>query len=356
MQREFCNRLILWMRISTALLLVSQAAGADETDSRLDGTDWRLVEFQSMDDTIGTQRPQDASLYTMSLKADGSVALRLNCNRAMGTWSAESSDNGYSGRFEFGPLATTRAMCPPPSMDQQISSHARYIRSYLIQGKRLYLSLMADAGIYVWEEGTLSSATQTLFTAPENGGPRNWEVRVSTRLNLREHPSTRARVISRYSSATLLDNLGCQHAERRTWCDVQQLDGGPRGYVAAEFLKPARSPDGSVTMGPDDSALRAGQGRFDAQGQVPCAQFIGQPMMSCAFGVARAGGGYATVVIKLPDGSSRAIFFRMGKPIGADTSQADGYPDFRATRENDLHMIRIGDERYEITDAVILGG
>lgn len=79
-------------------------------------------------------------------------------------------------------------------------------------------------------------------------------------------------------------------------------------------------------------------------------------MMECQFGVARAGGGYATVVIKKPDSITRAIFFRMGKPTGADTSEADGYPEFRANKENDLHLIRIGNERYEIPDAVILDG
>jgi hypothetical protein len=60
-------------------------------------------------------------------------------------------------------------------------------------------------------------------------------------------------------------------------------------------------------------------------------------------------------VIQKPDGRARAIFFRMGKPIGADTSQADGSPEFGATKESDLHLIRIGDERYEIPDAIVLG-
>jgi hypothetical protein len=46
-----------------------------------------------------------------------------------------------------------------------------------------------------------------------------------------------------------------------------------------------------------------------------------------------------------PRPESRAIFFRMGSPIGADTSQADGTPDLRATSESDLHLIRIGTER-----------
>jgi len=194
----------------------------------------------------------------------------------------------------------------------------------------------------------------TVPAAPEDGGPRDWEV---TRvLSLHEQPSAKAKIIAKYAPGTILDNLGCQRAEGRIWCDVQQLGGGLRGYVSAEYLKPAMSPDGSAAMGPDDSALRAGQGNFDATGPIPCAFYKGQPMGQCEFGVARAGGGYATVIIKKPDGRTRAIFFRMGKAIGADTSQADGYPEFRATRESDLNLIRIGDERYEIPDAVIFGG
>ena len=72
--------------------------------------------------------------------------------------------------------------------------------------------------------------------------------------------------------------------------------------------------------------------------------------------VTRAGGGYATVVVTKPDGRTRALFFRMGRPIGADTSEADGAGAFDADKEVDLHRIRVGNERYEIPDAVVLGG
>lgn len=193
--------------------------------------------------------------------------------------------------------------------------------------------------------------------APEDGGPRNWQVAgVSTGLNLREQPTTRAPILTTFSLGTILDNLGCRRSDDRVWCDVQLFGGGPRGFVAAEFLKPAVSPDGSIATGPDDSALRAGRGEFDATGKIPCAQHGGQPTTECEFGVARAGGGYATVVITRADAPSRAIFFRMGKPIGADTSEADGYPEFRATKGSDLNIIRVGEERYEIPDAVVLGG
>jgi len=127
------------------------APAASPLPAALAGTEWRLVEFQSMDDAAGTQRPSDPALYTMSLQGDGSVAMRLNCNRATGTWQAQAGPEGASGVFTFGPLAATRALCPPPSMDERVTSQASYVRSYVLKDGKLYLSLMADGGIFVWE-------------------------------------------------------------------------------------------------------------------------------------------------------------------------------------------------------------
>jgi heat shock protein HslJ len=117
----------------------------------LAGTEWRLVEIQSMDDSVGSKRPLDPSLYTMRLNGDGTVNMRLDCNRANGSWSAQPSADPSNGRFEFGPLAGTRALCPPPSLDEQVTAQAQYVRSYLLKDGRLYLSLMADGGIVAWE-------------------------------------------------------------------------------------------------------------------------------------------------------------------------------------------------------------
>ena len=128
---------------------VPAAAGGPLADTR-----WRLVHFQSMDDATGTVRPDDSSRYVMHLHGDGTVTMRLNCNRANGRWSAEPASDTSSGRFEFGPLAATRAACPPPSMDEMITTQAQYVRSYLLKDGRLYLSLMADGGIFAWEPDT----------------------------------------------------------------------------------------------------------------------------------------------------------------------------------------------------------
>ena len=106
----------------------------------------------------------------------------------------------------------------------------------------------------------------------------------------------------------------------------------------------------------ESSSARAGRGQFDATTEIPCAQHKGQPMMQCPLGVARDGGGSATVVVTFPDGRKRAIFFEKGQAISADLSQADGNMEFHATKKDGLYMIEAGDERYEIFEAVVFGG
>jgi heat shock protein HslJ len=104
-----------------------------------------------MDDAIGSVRPAALSLYTMSLNRDGTVVIRLNCNRATGSWSIQPGDDPSSGRFQFGPLAATRAVCSSPSLDERFVAHAAYVRSYLLKDGMLALSLMADGGVYLWK-------------------------------------------------------------------------------------------------------------------------------------------------------------------------------------------------------------
>lgn len=168
---------------------------------------------------------------------------------------------------------------------------------------------------------------------------------VSDALDIRAAPSTRAAVVAAAPSGTLLRNYGCRGAEGRRWCEVERVDGDTdRGWAAAEYLEAAGGPE------------RAGQGIFDAGGWIDCAQAASQPLTRCGFGVAREGGGTATVVVTKPDDIDRMLFFQNGEFLGANTSQADGYPDYGATKDGDVFRVSVGDERYEIVEAVIFGG
>ena len=119
----------------------AQVAPPQET---LAGTSWQLVRFQGGDGKVLT--PDDRSKYTLAFNADGRVAARLDCNRGTGSWKSAGQ-----GQLELGPMAVTRAMCAPGSIDHEISKRLFYVRSYVMKDGRLFLSMMADGGVFELE-------------------------------------------------------------------------------------------------------------------------------------------------------------------------------------------------------------
>jgi heat shock protein HslJ len=110
----------------------------------LAGTSWQLVKIQGMDDT--TVVPDDRSKYTIAFESDGTVNVLFDCNRGHGTWKSSGPN-----QLEFGTMATTLMMCPPGSLDNRLARDWPNVRSYTMKDGHLYLSLMADGGIYEYE-------------------------------------------------------------------------------------------------------------------------------------------------------------------------------------------------------------
>ncbi len=193
------------------------------------------------------------------------------------------------------------------------------------------------------------------IAAPEDGGPRRWQVTADDGAELRASPASDAPAIGVLADGAILANLGCTPAGSQVWCKVRPLHGRTRGYVAAEFLRPARGPDGSVPMGADDSAERAGRGDFDASGTLSCAQVRGQPMGHCAFGVARGTSGDATLVVTFSNGFKRTLFFAHGRFISANATMSGNGFDTDWRIEDGRHLIRVDGQRYALSDAVVFG-
>lgn len=131
--------------------VAAAAPAAAPAIAGLGGTNWQLVRFEGGDGAVLI--PDESSKYTLQFAADGSVAVRLDCNRGRGTWKEPQP-----GALELGPLALTRAACPPGSMHDQIARQWPYIRSYLIRDGHLHLALMADGGIYEFAPMTAAAA------------------------------------------------------------------------------------------------------------------------------------------------------------------------------------------------------
>jgi membrane-bound inhibitor of C-type lysozyme len=59
----------------------------------------------------------------------------------------------------------TRAMCPPGSIHDQLVTHWPAVRSYVLRDGRLFLSLMADGGIYEFEPRVTAEAPAATASA-----------------------------------------------------------------------------------------------------------------------------------------------------------------------------------------------
>jgi len=136
----------LTVLMSSTIVLTTAAAAFGQPPSpaaaaALGGTQRQLVVFRGGDGEV--VKPDDGLKYTLAFDAGGQVAARIDCNRGRGTWMSKGS-----GNIEFGPLALTRALCPPESLHDRIVRQWSSVRSYLIKDGHLFLGLIADGGAY----------------------------------------------------------------------------------------------------------------------------------------------------------------------------------------------------------------
>jgi hypothetical protein len=181
-----------------------------------------------------------------------------------------------------------------------------------------------------------------------SGGPDYWEVHgVRSALRLRAGPSPEHGVIGALNNGEVVRNLGCRMSGDTRWCRVETLRGGQQGWAAGGFLR-----EGTPPRAPDRRGLVGNGQRFDATGALPCAPVLGQPTTSCDFGVIRESKpGYAGLWIAIGEGNERYFLFEDGKPV-----YTNGAGEIAVERLGDLQLLRLGEERYEIPDAVIYGG
>jgi uncharacterized protein YraI len=204
--------------------------------------------------------------------------------------------------------------------------------------------------------GATGAVVQGDFADGLQGGPDFWAVTLSDpngTLNVHDGPSTATRTIGRLPNGATLRNLGCRMNEGRRWCNIEATaPGGISGWAAGEFLSES---GGEAT---DGDALVPGTA-YSATGTLPCVRSADAPTQDCAFGVTResAGSGNGFVSIQWPDGGGRVIYFEAGTPVSYDQSEAERGIDMTVSRiDNGINIILIGDERFEIPDAVIWGG
>jgi hypothetical protein len=98
-----------------------------------------------------------------------------------------------------------------------------------------------DVGISPRSVATQLPAPRDDYADGMDGGPDFWEVtgvRSGDFLNLRQGPTTGARIVARLGNGTTLRNRGCLMSGGQRWCRVETVNGGiVYGWVAGRFLR-----------------------------------------------------------------------------------------------------------------------
>lgn len=118
-----------------------EAAATTAADA-LAGTTWQLARIRAADDAVEPRNPAE---YTLRFDSDGRVAVRADCNRGGGGWTTDGAS------LTFGPLAMTRAMCPPGSLHDRFVAQLAQVRSYRLEDGRLHLATAADGVVIEFE-------------------------------------------------------------------------------------------------------------------------------------------------------------------------------------------------------------
>ena len=121
------------------LLTLTGSAGDLTLRASLEGVVWQWAQFEGGDGSVTT--PATPARYTLAFLPEARLAVQADCNRASGTWSARDS------HLELSIGGMTRAMCPEGSLSNTFVEDLGFVRSHVFRDGKLYLSLMADAGI-----------------------------------------------------------------------------------------------------------------------------------------------------------------------------------------------------------------
>lgn len=106
--------------------------------AEITGVTWQLQEISRESGSVSPVA--DPTKYTLTLKADGTVAIVADCNTGTGTYEVDGS------AISFQQLATTRMACPRPSMGSQFTKVLEFADSYAVENGNFVLSYSNGSG------------------------------------------------------------------------------------------------------------------------------------------------------------------------------------------------------------------
>jgi heat shock protein HslJ len=370
-------------KLVAVLILANLPAIGSAAGLEFSGTAWHLVAIHSMDETQGTVRISDPSRFTLEFWPNGRVGLRLDCNSGRGTYELTPAGDGTTGSIRFGPIVATRALCPPPRLDERLARDMAFVRGYLVKDDKLYLSLMADSGNYEWEPHHIAgtSLDSNRMVRPVHFAKGKNTSVIRDRIAGRQYVDYTLRASAGQRMTVMLDGSNkANHFNllppdspdaamvigelvNNRFDGIVPDDGvytirvflmrsaGRRQETSAYTLSIGIAGEPLVPVSANVDAVLPGT-RYHASATTNCEPLYSQARHCEAYVVRRGFDGTATVELRWDGDRKRRILFVKGEPKAADVPQAMTF-----TRDDRGWRVSFDKaEHFEIPDALVYGG
>jgi heat shock protein HslJ len=118
--------------VALGLTGCGHSTSADQARAQLVGVTWQLEAIER--DSGGVVTVDDPSRYTARFREDGRVTVRSDCNLCAGTFHLDKT------ALVIGPLACTRAACPPGSLDGAYEAALSTVSGFTVSDGTLVLA------------------------------------------------------------------------------------------------------------------------------------------------------------------------------------------------------------------------
>ena len=135
---QTAGKAILLSVVFFFIITAHASAGGAPESTEITGIVWKWQQtlYNNDDRTI----PGDPNRYTIIFEPGGKFNIQADCNRGGGRFSVEGT------RIAIEEPYTTRAMCPPDSLEKEFIKNLNAARIYFIRKDNLYLDLKYDTG------------------------------------------------------------------------------------------------------------------------------------------------------------------------------------------------------------------
>lgn len=123
------------LALSTLLIIVLSSIKLSFAQTEvitLEGTNWQLQNMRVLGGFLFT--PEDPSLYRLNFRSDNRLTGTSDCNTITGSYFQESTD------FHFDPFVSTRKLCPPGSLHNNLVLILKNVNAIEFRDGKMYMT------------------------------------------------------------------------------------------------------------------------------------------------------------------------------------------------------------------------